>query len=93
MQELLGDYLHLERYYMQQSVNKAVSMDTLDPSSQTSSMVDDVFFIVRKCIRYVFFFCYNEDNKCNFNNSKILCPVYLRDLVDSCYLIGMAPAM
>lgn len=51
MQELLGDYLHLERYYMQQSVNKAVAMDALDPSSQTSSMVDDVFFIVRKCIR------------------------------------------
>lgn len=53
MQELLGHYLQLERYYMQQSVNKAVAMDTIERGSQTSSMVDDVFFIVRKCIRFV----------------------------------------
>uniref|UniRef100_A0A1B6DE98 Conserved oligomeric Golgi complex subunit 4 n=2 Tax=Clastoptera arizonana TaxID=38151 RepID=A0A1B6DE98_9HEMI len=51
MQELLGHYLQLERYYMLQSVNKAVAMDVIESGSQTSSMVDDVFFIVRKCIR------------------------------------------
>lgn len=53
MQELLGAYLALERYFLEESVNKALGMDALDPDQQTSSMVDDVFFIVRKCIRYI----------------------------------------
>ena len=51
MQELLGSYLLLERYFMEESVQKAVTMDTLDEGSHTSSMVDDIYFIVRKCIR------------------------------------------
>ncbi|KAJ6639692.1 Conserved oligomeric Golgi complex subunit 4 [Pseudolycoriella hygida] len=51
MQELLGVYLLFERYFMEESVLKAISMDTLDPSQQCSSMVDDVFFIIRKSIR------------------------------------------
>lgn len=53
MQELLGAYLALERYFLEESVNKAVGMDTLDQDQQTSSMLDDVFFIVRKCVRYI----------------------------------------
>lgn len=53
MQELLGTYLALERYFLEESVNKALGMDTLEPDQQTSSMVDDVFFIVQKCVRYV----------------------------------------
>lgn len=52
MQELLSAYLALERYFLEESVNKALGMDTLDQDQQTSSMVDDVFFIVQKCIRY-----------------------------------------
>ncbi|XP_023722479.2 conserved oligomeric Golgi complex subunit 4 [Cryptotermes secundus] len=51
MQELLGNYLLLERYFMEESVKKAVAMDAMEEGSHTSSMVDDVFFIVRKCIR------------------------------------------
>ncbi|XP_012538440.1 conserved oligomeric Golgi complex subunit 4 isoform X1 [Monomorium pharaonis] len=51
MQELLGAYLALERYFLEESVNKALGMDALDPDQQTSSMVDDVFFIVQKCVR------------------------------------------
>lgn len=51
MQELLGVYLMLERFYMLQSVDKAVAMDSIETGSNVSSMVDDVFFIVRKCIR------------------------------------------
>ncbi|KAG6800682.1 conserved oligomeric Golgi complex subunit 4 isoform X1 [Apis mellifera caucasica] len=51
MQELLSAYLALERYFLEESVNKALGMDTLDQDQQTSSMVDDVFFIVQKCIR------------------------------------------
>ncbi|XP_024946746.1 conserved oligomeric Golgi complex subunit 4 isoform X2 [Cephus cinctus] len=53
MQELLSAYLSLERYFLEESVNKAVGMDTLDQAQQTSSMLDDVFFIVQKCIRRV----------------------------------------
>ena len=52
MQELLGAYLALERYFLEESVNKAVGMDKLDQDQQTSSMVDDVFYIVKKCVRY-----------------------------------------
>jgi hypothetical protein len=51
MQELLGNYLLLERYFMEESVKKAVAMDAVEEGSYTSSMVDDIFFIVRKCIR------------------------------------------
>lgn len=51
MQELLGAYLALERYFLEESVNKAIGMDCLDQEQQTSSMVDDVFFIVKKCVR------------------------------------------
>lgn len=51
MQELLSGYLTLERYFLEESVNKAIGMDALDQDQQTSSMVDDTFFIVKKCIR------------------------------------------
>ncbi|CAG2061230.1 unnamed protein product [Timema podura] len=50
MQELLSHYFLLERYFMEGSVRKAVDMDSLEEGSLTSSMVDDVFFIVRKSI-------------------------------------------
>lgn len=51
MQELLGVYLLLERYFMEESVIKAIALDNHEQGQLTSSMVDDVFFIVRKCIR------------------------------------------
>lgn len=51
---LLSHYLQLEQYFMEESVSKAVSMDTLEDGQQTSSMVDDTFFVIKKCIRYVF---------------------------------------
>lgn len=58
--ELLSHYLRLEQYFMEESVAKAVAMDTLDQSQQTSSMVDDTFFIIRKCVRcvYCIIFCH-----------------------------------
>lgn len=51
MQELLGKYVLLEQYYMTESVKKAIEMDMVEEGSLTSSLLDDVFFIVRKCIR------------------------------------------
>ncbi|XP_068115772.1 conserved oligomeric Golgi complex subunit 4 [Hyperolius riggenbachi] len=50
IQELIGYYITMEEYYMRESVNKAVAMDTYERSQMTSSMVDDVFYIVKKCI-------------------------------------------
>ncbi|XP_004523419.1 conserved oligomeric Golgi complex subunit 4 [Ceratitis capitata] len=51
MQELLSNYLLLERHFMEESVNKAITLDTFEVGQQCSSMVDDVFYILRKCIR------------------------------------------
>ncbi|XP_014293809.1 conserved oligomeric Golgi complex subunit 4 [Halyomorpha halys] len=51
MEELLSAYLILEHHYMEESVRKAIAMDTIEASSQFSSMIDDVFFIVKKSIR------------------------------------------
>ncbi|XP_072236586.1 conserved oligomeric Golgi complex subunit 4 [Leuresthes tenuis] len=50
MQELIGYYIPMEEYYMRESVNKAVAMDTHEKGQLTSSMVDDCFYIVKKCI-------------------------------------------
>ncbi|KAH8350733.1 hypothetical protein KR084_005657 [Drosophila pseudotakahashii] len=51
MQEILSTYLLLERYFMEESVLKAIGLDTYESGQQCSSMVDDVFFILRKSIR------------------------------------------
>ncbi|XP_068587120.1 conserved oligomeric Golgi complex subunit 4 [Cebidichthys violaceus] len=50
MQELIGYYVPMEEYYMRESVNKAVTMDTYEKGQLNSSMVDDCFYIVKKCI-------------------------------------------
>lgn len=50
-QELLNVYLLFERYFIEESCLKAIALDTAEPGQHCSSMVDDVFFIVRKSIR------------------------------------------
>ncbi|VDM98302.1 unnamed protein product [Thelazia callipaeda] len=51
LQELLGNYILMEQFYMKESVAKAMIMDLKEAGSLTRcSMLDDVFFIVRKCI-------------------------------------------
>uniref|UniRef100_A0A914DWB9 Conserved oligomeric Golgi complex subunit 4 n=2 Tax=Acrobeloides nanus TaxID=290746 RepID=A0A914DWB9_9BILA len=50
MQELLGKYVLTEQYYMTESVKKAIEMDDVEEGATTSSLLDDVFFIVRKSI-------------------------------------------
>ncbi|XP_045510801.1 conserved oligomeric Golgi complex subunit 4 [Colias croceus] len=50
-QDILGQYLSLERFYLEESVNKALKLSTPQPGMTTSSLVDDVFFIARKVIR------------------------------------------
>lgn len=52
MQELVGHYCSLEHFYMLKSVQKAIKSDAKeDVGGLTSSIVDDVVFIVRKSIR------------------------------------------
>ncbi|KAI3409817.1 hypothetical protein GPALN_006192 [Globodera pallida] len=51
MQELLGKYVLIEQFYMTQSVRKAIDMDDVEEGALTSSLLDDVFFVVRKSIR------------------------------------------
>ncbi|XP_063801941.1 conserved oligomeric Golgi complex subunit 4 isoform X1 [Pseudophryne corroboree] len=50
MQEVIGYYITMEEYYMRESVNKAVAMDACERGQLTSSVVDDVFYIAKKCI-------------------------------------------
>ncbi|KAJ8041998.1 Conserved oligomeric Golgi complex subunit 4 [Holothuria leucospilota] len=51
IQELIGNYIVMEEYFMRESVTKAESMDSLEQGSHTSSMVDDIFFILKKCTK------------------------------------------
>jgi hypothetical protein len=41
----------MEQYYMMESVHKAIEMEDVEEGALTSSLLDDVFFIVRKSIR------------------------------------------
>ncbi|XP_026738309.1 conserved oligomeric Golgi complex subunit 4-like [Trichoplusia ni] len=52
-QDILAHYLALERYFLEESVNKALKLATPQAGVTTSSLVDDVFFIARKVIRFV----------------------------------------
>ncbi|GFT96598.1 conserved oligomeric Golgi complex subunit 4 [Nephila pilipes] len=51
MHDILGTYVTMEEYFMRESIHKAVSMDVVEENSLTSSMLDDVFFIEKKCLR------------------------------------------
>ncbi|XP_015922764.1 conserved oligomeric Golgi complex subunit 4 [Parasteatoda tepidariorum] len=51
MHDLLGTYVTMEEYFMKESIQKAVNMDLIEENSLTSSMLDDVFFITKKCLR------------------------------------------
>lgn len=67
MQELIGSYIMMEEYFMKEMVNKAVQMDNVDEGQMTSSMVDDAFFIVKKCVRWVKpFLVQNYSKNCKY---------------------------
>lgn len=48
-QEILMYYVQLEEYFMSTNMRKAIDIDETPPEALTSSMVDDVFFILQKC--------------------------------------------
>lgn len=54
IQEVGGIYVMLEQYYLNESAKKAIHMDQIDvelTSCFVSSMVDDIFFIIKKCTK------------------------------------------
>lgn len=53
-QELMSKYILIEDYFMRESLCKAVAMDTCNPDGCTSSMADDIFFVLQKCTRRAF---------------------------------------
>eukprot|EP00124_Ichthyophonus_hoferi_P003614 Ihof_evm2s324 gene=Ihof_evmTU2s324 len=51
MQELMGHYVLIEEYFLQVCVAKAIRLDRIEEGQNTSTMVDDVFFVIQKCTR------------------------------------------
>jgi hypothetical protein len=52
MQDLLADYILLEDYFMSANIRKAMENDLVLADNQvTSLMLDDVFFLLKKCIQ------------------------------------------
>ncbi|KPM05137.1 conserved oligomeric Golgi complex subunit 4-like protein [Sarcoptes scabiei] len=60
--DLNSIYVLLEEYFLKESIQKAIQMDVIDVgeiskellndhSSITSSMLDDIFFIIKKCLK------------------------------------------
>ncbi|CAL5229024.1 g12271 [Coccomyxa viridis] len=49
VRELVSYYMALEEFYLEENVEKAIAIDEWSPDALTTSMVDDVFFILQKC--------------------------------------------
>lgn len=50
-QDITGFYVILERFFMVENVRKAIRIDEHVPDSLTTSMVDDVFYVLQSCLR------------------------------------------
>ncbi|GLT79836.1 hypothetical protein SLA2020_513090 [Shorea laevis] len=51
VQDITGFYVILEDFFMVENVRKAIMIDEHVPDSLTTSMVDDVFYVLQSCIR------------------------------------------
>lgn len=52
VRELMNSYLVIDEYLLKKSIDKAMKLDDYDPSTaQTSTCVDDVFFILKTVIK------------------------------------------
>lgn len=49
VQELTGFYVILEEFFMVENVRKAIRIDEQVPDSLTTSLVDDVFYVLQSC--------------------------------------------
>ncbi|KAJ1414763.1 Conserved oligomeric Golgi complex, subunit 4 [Sesbania bispinosa] len=50
-QDVTGFYVILEGFFMVENVRKAIRIDEQVPDSLTTSMVDDVFYVLQSCLR------------------------------------------
>ncbi|OMO76067.1 hypothetical protein CCACVL1_15936 [Corchorus capsularis] len=50
-QDITGFYVILEGFFMVENVRKAIGIDEHVPDSLTTSMVDDVFYVLQSCLR------------------------------------------
>lgn len=62
-QDLIGQYITLEELYLTLNIRKALEMDEGDTDSMVSTVVDDVFFVIRKCAARSFSML-NMDSSC-----------------------------
>ncbi|KAI3846175.1 hypothetical protein MKW92_030063 [Papaver armeniacum] len=51
VQEITGFYVILEEFFMVENVRKAIKIDEHVPDSLTTSMVDDVFYVLQSCCK------------------------------------------
>ncbi|CAL9076203.1 unnamed protein product [Musa textilis] len=51
LQDLIGFYVILEEFFMVENVRKAIRIDEHVADSLTTSMVDDVFYVLQSCCR------------------------------------------
>ncbi|KAB7494069.1 Conserved oligomeric Golgi complex subunit 4 [Armadillidium nasatum] len=51
MAVVIGNYTILEQFYLNESFRKAVALDSGEGQNQTSSLVDDAFYIIKKSVR------------------------------------------
>lgn len=51
VQDITGFYVILEEFFMVENVRKAIKIDEHVPDSLTTSMVDDVFYVLQSCCR------------------------------------------
>ncbi|XP_022716417.1 conserved oligomeric Golgi complex subunit 4 [Durio zibethinus] len=51
IQDVTGFYVILEGFFMVENVRKAIGIDEHVPDSLTTSMVDDVFYVLQSCLR------------------------------------------
>lgn len=54
VQELDGDYVLFEQYFLRESASKAIRLDDVEAHSINSSMLGDVFFVVKRCVKRAF---------------------------------------
>jgi hypothetical protein len=80
VQELNGFYIALEEHFMRKSVRKAVEINEKSSNSLFSTVVDDTFFVLRKCITRSFSM-YNIGSLCAIIN--IVNDVLTKDYIES----------
>ncbi|KAL5108072.1 Conserved oligomeric Golgi complex subunit 4 [Taenia crassiceps] len=79
-QEIVDAYLPLEQLFLRELVNKAIMMDELDESTRIFRLVDDVFFIVKKCLsRAISSGCVDAVCAMFNHTSAVLCDQLIED--------------